>query len=103
MVETGLVGLAAYLTLLGALVVVARRGLRAARRAGAGAAAAFVASLASFLLVSLSSNVITQSVLLWYFLALAMAAQATYGTAAGDPLPATPAPGVDVGEGDRGA
>jgi O-antigen ligase len=76
-VEMGLVGMAAYLWLLGTMVRVAARGLRTAT-AGIhrGIVVAFTAMLSAFLLLSLVSNVITQLVVLWYVAALAAAALA---------------------------
>jgi putative inorganic carbon (hco3(-)) transporter len=76
-VETGLVGLAAYLWLLGTLVVVAVQGLRSVTGGlPRGVVAGFAGALAAFLLLSLVSNVITQLVILWYFATLAAAAVA---------------------------
>lgn len=76
-VETGLVGLAAYLWLLVTLAREARRTLRRAPPGlPRGLAVAFAASFAGLVLLSLAANVITQLVILWYFVtivALAMA------------------------------
>ncbi len=74
-VETGVVGLAAYLWLLFEMVVLARRSVR---RAAPGfpraVAAGFAGSLAAFILLSMVSNVITQLVILLYFASLAVCA-----------------------------
>jgi O-antigen ligase len=76
-VETGLLGLAAYVWLLVTLAREARRTLRRAPPGLArGLAVAFAASFAGLVLLSLAANVITQLVILWYFVtivALAMA------------------------------
>jgi O-antigen ligase len=76
-VETGLIGLSAYLWFLGSLVVMVRRSIRRTRRRlERGVAVGFAGCLVAFLILSVVSNVITQLVLLWYFLAFAVAAYA---------------------------
>ena len=76
-VETGLIGLSAYLWFLFSLVKTARRSIRGTRsRIGRGVAVGFAGCLTAFLILSLVSNVITQLVILWYFLAFAVAAAA---------------------------
>lgn len=78
-VETGVLGLASYLALGWSLVRTARRALRAtATRPGwrSGTAVGFAGVLAVLGVVSVSSNVITQVVLLWYAVAIAMLAVA---------------------------
>jgi O-antigen ligase len=76
-VETGLVGLAGYLGLLVALAVTAKRVVRAAKRGlERGVALGFAGVVAGFIAVSLVSNVISQVIFLWYFFALAAAAEA---------------------------
>jgi putative inorganic carbon (hco3(-)) transporter len=76
-VETGILGLAAYVWLLITLGVQARATLgRAPPGIPRGLAIAFAASLSGLVLLSLAANVITQLVILWYFVtivALAMA------------------------------
>ena len=76
-VETGFVGLAAYLWLFVALGVQARDTLRRAPPGlSRGLAVAFAASFVGLVLMSLAANLITQLVILWYFftiVALAMA------------------------------
>jgi O-antigen ligase len=76
-VETGILGLAAYVWLLITLGVQARATLgRAPPGIPRGLAIAFAASLSGLVLLSLTANVITQLVILWYFVtivALAMA------------------------------
>lgn len=80
-VEVGVLGLAAYLGLLGALILTARRALAAARRGPPrGIAVGFAACVAGFVVVSVASNRITSVVELWYFFALAAAAQGIAGT-----------------------
>ena len=76
-VETGILGLAAYLALAVSLLATARRAVRA-KVAGwrRGAAVGFAGMVATLAVVSLSSNVITQVVLLWYVAALGMVAVA---------------------------
>lgn len=75
-VELGIAGLAVYLWLAAALMATARRALRATsgRNLDRGIAVGFAGSLAIVGLVSLSSNVITQVVLLWYVGTLAILA-----------------------------
>jgi putative inorganic carbon (HCO3(-)) transporter len=76
-VETGLVGLAAYLGLIAALIRTARRALRHARPGlDRGVAVGFTGCVVAFVLVSVVANVMSQVVFLWYFFALAAAAEA---------------------------
>jgi putative inorganic carbon (hco3(-)) transporter len=76
-VETGLIGLSAYLWFLVSLARSARRSIRNTRSPLEHAVAVgFAGCLAAFLLLSLVSNVISQLVILWYFLAFAVAAAA---------------------------
>jgi putative inorganic carbon (HCO3(-)) transporter len=76
-VETGLIGLSAYLWFLVSLARGARRSIRNTRAPLEHAVAVgFAGCLAAFLLLSLVSNVISQLVILWYFLAFAVAAAA---------------------------
>jgi putative inorganic carbon (hco3(-)) transporter len=76
-VETGLIGLTAYLWFLLSLVRVSRRSIKQVRAPLERAVVVgFTGCLASFLLLSLVSNVISQLVILWYFLAFAVAASA---------------------------
>ena len=76
-VELGLIGLSAYVWFLISLVRMARRSIRATRAPLEHAVAVgFMGCLAAFLLLSLVSNVISQLVILWYFLAFAVAASA---------------------------
>lgn len=73
-VETGVIGLFAYLWLIVALL---RHGLRAIVGSPAGLArgigTAFAAATVSFILLSLVGNLISQLVILWYFAAIAAA------------------------------
>jgi O-antigen ligase len=81
-VEAGLFGLAAYLALLFALVRSARQAVRRARRGiDRGIAAGFAGCVAVFLIVSVGDNLVSQVVLLWYFVAFAAAALAVSRTA----------------------
>jgi O-antigen ligase len=76
-VETGLIGLSAYVWLLFSLAKTARRSIRTTRSPlGHSVAVGFAGCLAALLLLSLVSNVISQLVILWYFLAFAVAAAA---------------------------
>jgi O-antigen ligase len=70
-VETGIVGFAAYVWLLLTLGLQARSTLRRAPPGiPRGLAVAFAASFAGLLLLSLTANVITQLVILWYFVTI---------------------------------
>jgi putative inorganic carbon (HCO3(-)) transporter len=76
-VEMGLVGLAIYLWLLGALFVHARRSYRrAAAGLPRGLAAAFLGSVTALVVLSIAANVVSQLVILWYFVAIVVAASA---------------------------
>ena len=89
-VETGVIGLFAYIWMLLAMISLARRALRTAPRGFPRAVAAgFTGALASFILLSVVSNVITQLVILLYFAAFATCAWAAgrLGIAT-DPVPA---------------
>ena len=76
-VELGLLGSAAYLWLL---IVLAREARDAVRRSPPGIprglAVAFAASLISIVVQSLAANIVTQLVILWYFMAIAALAMA---------------------------
>lgn len=72
-VETGLLGLGAYLALLVALVRTARRSVATALPGlDRGLAVGFAGCVTAFLLISVVSNVISQVVLLWYVAAFAV-------------------------------
>jgi O-antigen ligase len=76
-VETGGLGLLAYLGLLGTILYVARKALR--RAAGGldrGVAVGFAGCALALLVISVSDNLMTQSVVLWYFAVFAAAASA---------------------------
>lgn len=76
-VETGIIGLAAYIWMLLAMVGLARRSLKtAAEGFPRSVAAGFAGALAAFILLSAVSNVITQLVILLYFAAFAACAWA---------------------------
>lgn len=70
-VETGIVGLLAYLWLFVALY---REAIRTYRRAppgvGRGLAVAFLATLTGIVILSMAANVVSQLVILWYFAAV---------------------------------
>lgn len=71
LVETGVVGLASYLILIGALAVTAWRALRAGgARLTRAFAAGYTGGIAAFVLVATTANVVTQVVVLWYVFAL---------------------------------
>jgi len=75
--ETGVLGLAAYLAMVGALIALAVRTLRvAAPGRDRGIAVGFAGCMVAFGLFSLVSNVASQVVLLWYFFAFAAVASA---------------------------
>jgi putative inorganic carbon (hco3(-)) transporter len=76
-VELGLVGLATYLWLLGALFVQARRTYgRAPPGLPRGLAVAFLGSVTAIVVLSVAANVVSQLVILWYFGAIVVAASA---------------------------
>jgi O-antigen ligase len=81
-VETGLLGVAAYLWLLFALALTAWRALRTAHADYRGVALAAAGCIAAFIVLSLSANVISQVVILWYVFAFAGIAAAVSGTRA---------------------
>jgi len=76
-VETGVIGTIAYFLLLASMVVVARQSLK---RAGPGfdrsIAVGFTGCVTAFLIISAVSNVITEVIVLWYYVAFAAAAYA---------------------------
>ena len=77
-VETGMIGLAAYVWLLVRLGVEARTSLRRAPRGlPRGLAVAFAAAWTGFVVLSLTANVITQLVILWYFVTIVALATAS--------------------------
>ncbi|MGH2641167.1 MAG: O-antigen ligase family protein [Actinomycetota bacterium] len=74
-VETGFLGLAAYTWLLIALGIQARATLgRAPPGIPRGLAVAFAATFAGIVVLSLSANMITQLVILWYFMTIVVLA-----------------------------
>ncbi|MGP8160573.1 MAG: O-antigen ligase family protein [Candidatus Dormibacteria bacterium] len=79
-VETGIVGLLAYFLLLTSMGLVARQSMRYTKRRPRSyersIAIGFVACVIAFVVLSLVSNVITQVVVLWYYVAFAAAAYA---------------------------
>jgi putative inorganic carbon (hco3(-)) transporter len=94
-VETGVAGLLAYLAMLVLLLHTARSALRRAPPGSLerGVAVGFAGCAVSFIAVSLGSNVISNVVTLWYFVAFAAAASAiAHGraTTASVAAPATP-------------
>jgi O-antigen ligase len=75
-VEMGLLGLVAYVILVGALVLTARRSVRFATSAtDRGVAVGFAGCVAVFCTISLAGNLISQVVVLWYFFAFAACAE----------------------------
>jgi O-antigen ligase len=76
-VETGVVGVFAYFALLSSMVLVARQGLK---QSGPGfdrsIAVGFAGCVIAFVLISIVSNVITEVIVLWYYVAFAAAAYA---------------------------
>jgi putative inorganic carbon (HCO3(-)) transporter len=77
-VETGVVGLLAYLVMVFLLLHTARLALRRAPPGSLerGIAVGFAGCAVAFVAVSLASNVISNVVTLWYFVAFAAAASA---------------------------
>jgi putative inorganic carbon (HCO3(-)) transporter len=75
-VETGLLGLGAYVVMLGSLVATGRRAVRAAPRPSfdRGVAVGFLGCSIGFVAVSLAANVMSNVVTLWYLIAFAAAA-----------------------------
>lgn len=74
-VEMGLFGLLAYVALLVALAWTARQALRATQTGlERGVAVGFAGTCTAFLVLSTVSNIVSQTVLLWYFFAFAAAA-----------------------------
>jgi O-antigen ligase len=85
-VETGLMGLAAYGALLGAMGWVAwRAARRAPTRLGRAMGVAATGCVAAFLWLSVSSNLISQVVVLWYLWAPLGAAAAALSEAEAEP------------------
>lgn len=78
-VEAGVLGLTAYLALLGALARRARSALRRTAGTGRGLerglAVGFAGCLGAFAVFSIGGNVVSQVVVLWYFLTLAALAR----------------------------
>jgi putative inorganic carbon (HCO3(-)) transporter len=79
-VETGIIGTIAYLALLISMGVVARQAMKFTRRRPLSyersVAVGFAACVMAFVVLSIVSNVITQVVVLWYYVAFAAAAYA---------------------------
>jgi putative inorganic carbon (hco3(-)) transporter len=77
-VETGLIGLGAYLALLAALVATGVRAVRASPRGtfGRGVGVGMLGCVLAFIADSLTANVISNVVTLWYMFAFAAAASA---------------------------
>jgi putative inorganic carbon (HCO3(-)) transporter len=74
-VETGVLGLSAYIAVVAALIHTARNALTwAPPGLGQGVAVGFAGCVASFLLFSVAENLMSQVVVLWYFVAFAAAA-----------------------------
>ena len=74
-VETGVLGLSAYIAVVAALIHTARHALSwAPAGLGQGVAVGFAGCVASFLLFSVAENLMSQVVVLWYFAAFAAAA-----------------------------
>ena len=76
-VETGVVGTLAYIALLLSMMVVARKGLKHSGPGfDRGIAVGFAGCVIAFVLISVVSNVITEVIVLWYYVAFAAAAYA---------------------------
>ena len=97
-VELGVVGALVYLALLGTLAGVARRARRVARSPLARAVAdGQVGLVVAFAVLSLSANVLSQVVVMWYLVALTAAAVAV-GRGV-DPAPPEPDRSAPAGDG----
>jgi O-antigen ligase len=79
-VETGVIGTIAYLALLLSMILVARDSMRFTKRRPwsyeRSISVGFAACVIAFLVISLVSNVITEVIVLWYYVAFAAAAYA---------------------------
>jgi O-antigen ligase len=79
-VETGIIGTIAYLALLVSMVLVARHALRFTKRQSwtyeRSVAVGFASCVIAFVVISIVSNVITEVIVLWYYVAFAAAAYA---------------------------
>jgi putative inorganic carbon (hco3(-)) transporter len=79
-VETGVIGTIAYLILLVSMVMVARDSLRFTKRRAwtyeRSIAVGFASCVIAFVIISIVSNVITEVIVLWYYVAFAAAAYA---------------------------
>lgn len=75
-VETGIIGFLAYLAVMVSIVVLAARAVRASERGtfDRGVAVGFMGCAVAFVAVSIVANVMSNVVILWYFLAFAAAA-----------------------------
>lgn len=91
LVETGVLGLIAYVALFAALALTARRALRAtsgrSRSIPRGIAVGFTGCLVTLMVIGVADNVMTSVVVLWYFAAFAGLAM---NVAAGDGHPSLP-------------
>jgi O-antigen ligase len=100
-VETGIIGTLAYLALLISMGVVARQAMKFTRRRPLSyersVAVGFAACVMAFVVLSIVSNVITQVVVLWYYVAFAAAAYAVTRYSENAALLGLPAP-VEVDE-----
>jgi hypothetical protein len=106
-VETGAIGFMAYIGLQVCLWRTAIKGLRVTKyRKGFDRAVAtsFMGAVVAFTMISLVSNIISSSVLLWYFFAFAAAAGVVSRLPAEEPVePAGPGPGELAGAGTGGS
>jgi O-antigen ligase len=76
--ETGILGLAAYLAVLAALARAAAKALRTSPSGlGRGVAVGFAACLAAMVVESIGGNVVGQVAALWYFFAFAAVGSAS--------------------------
>ncbi len=85
-VETGLIGLGAYLTMIVSLIGLGRRAVRRAEPGtlGRGVAVGFLGCTVAFVAVSTVANVISNVVNLWYFFTFAAAASVVARGGSGD-------------------
>ncbi len=101
-VETGVIGLGAYLAMLVALVGLGRRAVRASppRSLDRGVAAGFLGCAVAFVAVSVTANVISNVAHLWYLFTFAAAASAVARRSG--PIPAGGAQALSGGRGGAG-
>ena len=106
-VETGVIGVIAYLALLVSMIMVARQSMAFTRLRRwtyeRSVAIGFASCVIAFLVISLVSNVITEVIVLWYYVAFAAAAYAVTRYRENAELLGLPAPVEEPEPVQRGA